>query len=221
MSDPLAALLHAEATNSGWASCVHSPENEWLPWCEVIAARLRAAGVTLAAPAEGRCAMCGLPDRGHDDSHGFQPAAPAEDRWPLGPGWWHPQTCTNQHNDDGNCLDSDGCITGWREEFPTAAPAEGLRDVTPTPKPGDTWEPPQALTQTAAPAEGLRADPFLGLADRMDTDRDRELVRIAVRNATPAAPAEGHKHEWDYDQNEELYCMTCLPAAPALEANHE
>jgi hypothetical protein len=51
-TDRLAALLHESATNSGWASCVHSPENEWLPWCVVIATRLVAAGVGFVGDAD-------------------------------------------------------------------------------------------------------------------------------------------------------------------------
>jgi len=57
-TDRLAALLHDAIRDVEWVACVHSPENEWLPYCEDAAARLRAAGVTLqpAAPAEGLAA---------------------------------------------------------------------------------------------------------------------------------------------------------------------
>ena len=48
-TDRLAALLHDDFTLSGFWSCVHSTENEWAPWCDVLARRLITAGVTLAA----------------------------------------------------------------------------------------------------------------------------------------------------------------------------
>ena len=44
----LAGLLHAVVIDTGWGSCVHSPENEWRPFCEEAAARLHAAGVGLS-----------------------------------------------------------------------------------------------------------------------------------------------------------------------------
>ena len=40
-------MLHDDITLSGMASCVHSPENEWAPWCDVLARRLIAHGATL------------------------------------------------------------------------------------------------------------------------------------------------------------------------------
>ena len=45
----LAGLLHAVVIDTGWGSCVHSPENEWRPFCEETAARLQVAGVGLSA----------------------------------------------------------------------------------------------------------------------------------------------------------------------------
>jgi len=47
-ADRLVALLHDAIVLTGMGSCVHSPENEWAPWCDVLARRLVAAGVTLA-----------------------------------------------------------------------------------------------------------------------------------------------------------------------------
>ncbi len=36
-------------------------------------------------------------------------------------GWWHHGTCSNEHDEGGNCLDDQGSIIGWREPVEYAA----------------------------------------------------------------------------------------------------
>ena len=73
-ADRLAALLHAYITTSGFGSCVHSPENEWMPWCEDFAGNLIAAGVTLQppAPAEGLREALGTASDDHRPRPGWR-----------------------------------------------------------------------------------------------------------------------------------------------------
>lgn len=42
----LTRWMHDAIVLTGMGSCVHSPENEWAPWCDVLARRLIAAGVS-------------------------------------------------------------------------------------------------------------------------------------------------------------------------------
>ena len=69
----------------------------------------------------GHCATCVDDDgTGHAGSAPF-PCLPARLLAHLDAigeavkGWWHPETCSNQHDEAGNCLDTDGWITGWPE----------------------------------------------------------------------------------------------------------
>jgi hypothetical protein len=63
------------------------------------------------------------------------------------PGWWHPPTCANFHDDDGNCLDDDGSITGWPEPQVRAEPpaldverlAKAMRTIGGPPMHMDWW----------------------------------------------------------------------------------
>jgi fructose-1,6-bisphosphatase/sedoheptulose 1,7-bisphosphatase-like protein len=54
MGEALAALLHDYITTSGFGSCVHSPEHEWMPWCEDMANRERARHAALVEAARSQ-----------------------------------------------------------------------------------------------------------------------------------------------------------------------
>ena len=107
-------------------------------------------------------------------------------------------------------VDHTGDVTGY---IHPAAPAEGLGVAERRRLAG-------ALANWAlSPGESFRTLlPYLDLTYE-EAYREGWMVFTNAINErltrAEAAPAEGHKHEWDYDQNEELYCMTCLPAAPA------
>jgi hypothetical protein len=65
---PLAALLHDYITTSGFGSCVHSPENEWIPWCEDMANRERDRRDALVAAASDLYGIA-VGEHGHDEKH--------------------------------------------------------------------------------------------------------------------------------------------------------
>lgn len=41
-------------------------------------------------------------------------------------GWWHVKACIDRHDEDHNCLDEDGSIIGWREEWGRASPSGSI-----------------------------------------------------------------------------------------------
>lgn len=126
-------------------------------------------------------------ESGYCFTHRLDPVCPGALEVERG-GWWHPQECSNAHNESGNCLDEDGSVVGWRDPISYRCHPSAR---------GGTMTLPDARTEWNLKAqEALRnylrqngmsegSEAFRLLAATLDEAHDNATRRVERASASP------------------------------------